>query len=151
MHGDYLGGGYWSGGYWPRYGTGDPPDPEPAPFALLTAPELAMLRETALLALPDVATRIVRSGPGNAQGGRRRTETATASYPCELSPLQGVGESLEAGRPASVTLWRLRLPWDATLEPRDVVLVGGTRYEVTDRQAGRSTQITLVCTVRRAE
>lgn len=78
-------------------------------------------------------------------GGWTETTTET-TYSGRVSTRQAVpNERLQAGRMAAETLYTVRLPWNADVQPADVLVTDdGAELQVTDRDDIKSTKLQVL-------
>lgn len=85
------------------------------------------------------------------QGGQTATPATVARVRCRLLPDNAPGEDLEAGRPASVTFWRVTVPLGTDLRAADRLTIGGRTYQVDSVDTGRSFAASGAARCRRVE
>ena len=100
---------------------------------MLTAAELARMRDTLELSLPGTAVIQTRTTVGDSQGGYTQTYAAASTVDARLSPeaLRGFEGEL-AGRVAEVSPWLLTVPSTTTVGETDRVVYDSVTYEVTE-------------------
>lgn len=110
---------------------------------MLTAGEIAAMREEIELTLPDTAIIYTATSAADGQGGHTETWAAAGTVDCRLSPrTQQQGSEPGYGeRQAAVADWVITLPASTTLTESQRVEVGGTAFEVTRVKAPRSWQL----------
>jgi hypothetical protein len=113
----------------------------------------AWARGLAAQFMTDTAAILRRTSAPNLEGGQTETEATVATVICRLqaqSATSTIGqERPEGGRVVAVTLWRALLPAGTDVRPADVLLINGTRYEVTDSNAVSTDNTVVVVTLRR--
>lgn len=78
-------------------------------------------------------------------GGNTEVVTTT-DYSGRVSARQAVpSERLQAGRMAAEMVWTVRLPWNADVQPADVLVTDdGAELQVTDRDDIKSTKLQVL-------
>lgn len=104
---------------------------------MLSTAELAGLRATQALALPDVATITRRSYASDGMGGQTAT-TATHTLPCRAAPASAQQAQLVAGQLNERAAWRITFAQGADVLETDMITVGARSFEVLTLLAGGS-------------
>ena len=108
---------------------------------MLSASDLATMRTTQALALPDTATRTRKTYVSDGMGGQTPSESTT-SYACRLAPTSG--RELEvAARITSAVTFTVTLPYDADVTADDVLTVNGRTLRVIAVLQGGAWQTAL--------
>jgi SPP1 family predicted phage head-tail adaptor len=108
---------------------------------MLSAPDLAQMRATQALALPDTATRTRNVETPNGMGGYTQTPTTT-TYACRIAPT--TGRELEiAARLTSAVTYTVTLPYDADVVADDELTVNGRRFKIEAVLQGGAWQTAL--------
>lgn len=119
---------------------------------MLSAADLAGIRETLDTSLPDTCTLLGLSGStSDGHGGTTRTPTSTA-VACRVSPLATAGRDFEANaadRTTSSVPWVGTFPAGTVIGPSDRFQHNGATYEVIAPSSGRSVEIDVRVIARR--
>lgn len=98
---------------------------------MLSATQIADMRTTAALALPDTATisRVARASDG-AGGWTETWSTVASGVACRLMFTQNLGEGPAAGTQQAASGWALTLPLGTDIRAADRVVVASRTFEV---------------------
>lgn len=99
---------------------------------MLTADELASMREDFDASLPDLADVLRKTEVDDGQGGTTESWTeASESVPCRVSPIPALRaiESERADRIISTTGWYITLPFGTVVYAEDRIRVTSTETE----------------------
>lgn len=113
---------------------------------MLTADELAAMRETTATALPDTAVIQGTTYVSDGGGGGTTTWSASGTVACRIAPIisTGQGEGVEGGQLAADAEYIVTLPFDAGVDVEDRLSIGSEIYNVTsvrDRSWNTSTRV----------
>jgi hypothetical protein len=109
---------------------------------MLSTAQLLSLRGTMEGSFPSTA-QVQRYTPASdGAGGETDTPGVMGSYACRVVGATAQDRQ-EGGRPVSVTVWQILLPYTADVGPKDQLLVDGATYEVVDTDAGESEPVCL--------
>ena len=108
---------------------------------MLSATDLATMRATQALALPDTATRTRKVEAPDGMGGYT-TADSTTTYACRVAPTSG--RELEiAARLTSAVAVTVTLPYNADVVASDTLTVNGRLYKVLAVLQGGAWQTAL--------
>ena len=108
---------------------------------MLTDEELAGMRETLDLSLPDTALIKRATSVSDGRGGRTQTWTTVATVACRVAPDTTRAESLVSGVVVSVQRWMLTFPSETSVRPDDRIVVATRTFEVVDVRSTRSYEV----------
>ena len=105
---------------------------------MLSNSELAFMRESIELLMPDTCDILTVTETPNGQGGITETwATAYSNVPCRLDMKSG-REPMTGGAVQQYTSYILSLPYDTTINDVDRVEIDSVTYAVTSINAGQS-------------
>jgi hypothetical protein len=107
---------------------------------MLTAADLASMRETIEDSLPDVAVIKTRSWVSDGGGGGTTTYTAAGTVECRVAPISAA-EKYQGERIHPDTEYVFTFPYDAAIPGDAVITVGSINYTVTGQRSPRSWEI----------
>jgi len=108
---------------------------------MLSATDLATMRATQALALPDTATRTRKIETPDGMGGYTTTDSTT-TYACRIAPTSG--RELEiAARLTSAVAFTMTLPYNADVVASDELVVSGRTLKIMAVLAGGAWQTAL--------
>lgn len=130
------------------------------PSTLLTARQLRAIQKTAVLGM-QTDVKIFRSTPDSGLDLTDDPYGSSVGTPAEISPAVGVHgwlhstptpmASIDAGQIITVNTYRLWVPVDTDILPRDRVVINENTYVVTDTTADSTWPALLSCSLRLAE
>jgi len=118
---------------------------------MLSEKQLRSMRATVNQALPQTAVVLSSSQARDAVNTLTTTWTPGESYACLVLSANSPEERREGGKPQSVTLWNVRLPYDTPVTVRHRLRIDGADYEILATDHGKSYKTALDCTCRRLD
>lgn len=112
---------------------------------MISTAELTSMRATVTSVLTDTATIQTRSSANDGAGNAVETYAGTATIACRLrfasgnkpsSPKQRSGEQMQPQQ-----LWIVTLPYNASVNETDHLIINGTTYEVVTANEQRSLEL----------
>ncbi len=98
---------------------------------MLTADELAAMREEVEASLPDTAQVQRRTLTPDGAGGFGESWQTVATVACRVAPSgRSPDEQVIAERLTTTSVWTLTLPADTDVRPTDRIVVGARTFEV---------------------
>jgi hypothetical protein len=116
---------------------------------LLTTDELASMRETMESDFDQTCTRTrIAAGSISTYGDQQDGATTTASYACRVrhDKSRNDAEPVVGDAPTSVNDWRILLPHNADVTPKDTLTVGSDVFQVQETDEEKSDRLCLVAT-----
>lgn len=113
---------------------------------MLSAAELAGMRATQAMALPDVATITRRVYASDGEGGQTVSATVTQAA-CRLAVARAQEAQLVAGQLNERPAWRITFAQGVDVRSTDMISVGGRSFEVVSLLAGSSWETARVALV----
>lgn len=96
----------------------------------LTTTELAIMRDTIELLMPDTCNIVTITNVPDGEGGSTPTRgTSGTSIPCRLDVTQG-REQVTGGAVQPYIAYKLSLPYDTTVDEQNIIEHGGVDYYV---------------------
>lgn len=109
---------------------------------MLTAADLASMRETLEDSLPDMAVINTPARVSDGGGGGTTTFTASGTVPCRIMPVSG-NERIEGARLNADTEYLVTTTYDAAIEADSVLEIDSRTFSVTSVGEPRSWAISL--------
>jgi hypothetical protein len=114
---------------------------------LLTSDELTAMRDTMDDAFDQSCVRSrIAAGSTTSVGDQADGSTSTATYACRVRHdlSQGVQESVQGSAPVSMGDWRILLPHDADVAPKDTIAIGSDVWQVQEVDDPKSDRLCVV-------
>lgn len=108
---------------------------------MLTDEELAGMRVTLDLSLPDLAEVTRATSTSDGRGGRTMVWVTVASVPCRVAPDTTRAEGTVADVVTNVQRWMLTMPSGTNVLPDDRISVGTRTFEVVAIRSARSFEV----------
>ena len=118
---------------------------------MLTAAELAGMRETVAGVRMETASVLRNTPASDGAGGETEAWAQVGAFPCELVRLGQGNEAVEADKIASLTHWELRFAVGTDVRVRDRISVSGRTYEVNDLDTGKTFALGVSAKCRRMD
>lgn len=127
---------------------------------LLTDRQMAAIQKTAMLGM-QTDVQILRATPDSGLDLTDNPYGSSPGTPVDATPVGGVRgwlhstptpvATIDAGQLITVNTYRLWVPVDTDIRPRDRVVIGANRYVVSDTTADSTWPALLACSLRLAE
>lgn len=110
---------------------------------MLSAADLAGMRDTLDESLPDTAIIQRKTRAGDGQGGGTETWAAVGTVPCRVSPVEtrGDDESIAGDRTLQTVDYVITVPQGTDVRAVDRLVSGGVTYEVVKVKGPRSWEL----------
>jgi hypothetical protein len=109
-------------------------------MAILTAGELAAMRDDIELLMPDLCQIITITNTADGEGGVTTSRATATAINCRLDSTQGItaGEQRTGGAIQAYQSYMMSLPYDAVVVPENEILHSGVNYAVKSINRGQS-------------
>lgn len=110
---------------------------------MLTASDLASMRETIEDSLPDTAVIKSRAWVSDGGGGGTTTYTPSGTVECRITPASVSPEAVKGERLHPDTEYVLTFPYDTAIATDSIIALDGRDYSVTAKREPRSWAVSL--------